>query len=189
MLVPRCPPRLGHEQTQHKHYNKLLNNQAQAARHTPHPIKYQHLHETDIFRKVGNKKIRIRQDKKTQTVVQVCEKVRLGDLNVFCPMRKFDWRLSVSTETPRSSPFSLSFFSFRYRSKLTCGLCAASWTSVREVPQGPDLNVRSKDRLSYEHQVVQVDLTQVTTDVSPSFLSLPHERLCFLLVLPAAGFR
>lgn len=113
MLVPRFPPRLGFEQTQHKHYNKLLNNQAQAARHTPHPIKYQHLHETDIFRKVGNKKIRIRQDKKTQTVVQVCEKVRLGDLNVFCPMRKFDWRLSVSTETPRSSRLPLSVFSFR----------------------------------------------------------------------------
>lgn len=56
-----------------------------------------------------------------------------------------------------------------------CPLLCFHGTPVREVPQGPDLNVRSKDRLSYEHQVVQVDLTQVTTDVSCSSLSSPHE--------------
>jgi hypothetical protein len=36
---------------------------------------------------------------------------------------------------------------------------------VDYVPEGPDLNMRTKDRLSYAHQIVQVDLTQVSTEV------------------------
>jgi polynucleotide 5'-triphosphatase len=124
----------------------------------PHPVKYTHVYETDIFRKVGNKRVRIRKDKKTNAVVQVCEKVRLGDLNISSPMSKFDWRLSVSTETPSAS---------RYLSEQEAALLmpVARVLPVDYVPEGPDLNMRTKDRLSYAHQIVQVDLTQVSTEV------------------------
>lgn len=52
--------------------------------------------------------MRIRTDKKTGGVVEVVEKVRLGDLNIYSPLRRFDWRLSISTEKPGESrlPFS-----------------------------------------------------------------------------------
>lgn len=87
-------------QAQHKHFNRLLNFEVQETRTTPIPIHYTHAYEDDIFRMAGTKKVRVRRDQKTRAVVQVCEKVRLGDLNIFCPMSKFDWRLSISTEKP-----------------------------------------------------------------------------------------
>lgn len=69
----------------------------------PVPIQYRHLYETDHFRMAGTKKVRVRKEQKTGRTIQTCHKVRLGDLNVHCPMSKFDWRLSISTETPRES--------------------------------------------------------------------------------------
>lgn len=48
----------------------------------------------------SQRRVRVRTDKKTGRVVEVVEKVRLGDLNVFCPGRGYDWRLSVSVEIP-----------------------------------------------------------------------------------------
>ncbi|CDZ96449.1 mRNA capping enzyme, beta subunit, structural domain [Phaffia rhodozyma] len=120
----------------HKHYNQLLNHQTSTTRHAPVPISYAHLLETDTTRKLPDgRQVRIRTDKKTGGVVEVVEKVRLGDLNVYSPLRKFDWRLSISTEKP-----------------------------IPTVPtEGQDVFIRKKDRLSYSHQAVRVDLTQVTT--------------------------
>jgi hypothetical protein len=82
------------------HFNRLLNFEVQETRVTSIPIQYTHAYEEDILRKAGTKKVRIRKDQRTKAIVQVCEKVRLGDLNIFCPMSKFDWRLSISTERP-----------------------------------------------------------------------------------------
>lgn len=46
----------------------------------------------------------MRTNSKTKTIVDVVEKVRLGDLNVYCPRRGLDWRLSCSTEQPGEFP-------------------------------------------------------------------------------------
>lgn len=147
-------------QAQHKHFNRLLNFEVQETRLSPLPIQYAHAFEDDIFRKAGTKKVRIRKDQKTQAVIQVCEKVRLGDLNVFCPMSKFDWRLSISTEKPCECGKSVSACARRLADSVVF--------AVPTMPDGPDLNMRKKDRLSYQHQVVQIDLTQVITAVSQS---------------------
>lgn len=144
----------------------------------PHPVKYTHVYETDVFRKVGNKRVRIRKDKKTNAVVQVCEKIRLGDLNISSPMSKFDWRLSVSTETPCASP-SISRVLRPVASDCFSHRCSCS---VNYVPEGPDLSMRTKDRLSYAHQIVQVDLTQVSTEACPQFRSCMRSNFHLLTI-------
>lgn len=140
------------------------------------------MREVDVFRKVGNKSVRVRKDQKTNAVVQVCEKVRLGDLNIACPGSKFDWRLSISTETPSESLASLSKRVLRARVSgcARADLCRfarlRSRRAVDYVPEGADHNMRGKDRLSYAHQTVQVDLTQVTTEVCPPSRALGPPR-------------
>ena len=68
-------------------------------------------------------------------------KVRVADKEVYCPREAFDYRISVSLEL--DYPHSLD--------------------GLAETNGNGDLNIRSKDRLSYKHQCMSIDLTQVTT--------------------------
>ncbi|KAM0751515.1 mRNA triphosphatase CET1 [Meredithblackwellia eburnea MCA 4105] len=128
---------------QHKGYNVLLNSRVQdtASPAYPYaPIRYSHVKERDSFYTVdaptgGRKKIRVTTDQKDNRELRTVEKVRIADMNIFSPKRGFDWRISVNLETPaRSPPSHLK----------------------------PALS-RNKDRISYTHQLFQVDLTQVTS--------------------------
>lgn len=140
------------------------------------------------------------------------EKVRLGDLNVYCPGRGLDWRLSCSVERPgefdlpfvhlfpfesfdppRLHVLERIFYDTSGGSRDPLLRCAASWQRrvsrtaltrrslsflslpVLQTPTTPGTGARQKDRMSYAHQIVQVDLTQVTTEVRLSFslASLP----------------
>lgn len=68
------------------------------------PVKYAHLYEVDTFHAIeshGQRKVRVRTNKQTNQVVGCVEKVRISDLNVYCPGRQYDWRLSISVEMPR----------------------------------------------------------------------------------------
>lgn len=102
------PPPLHLPQAQHKHFNVLLNAQFNTSQQSTSKIVYSHPLETDTFHAIpsdgggGNRerKVRVRTNKKTGQIVDVVEKVRLGDLNVYCPGSGFDWRLSCSVERP-----------------------------------------------------------------------------------------
>lgn len=56
-------------------------------------------------------KIRVTRDEKTNTVTECIHKIRLGDLNIYSPKQKADWRVSVSLEIPSES-FSFSLLPF-----------------------------------------------------------------------------
>lgn len=85
-------------------------------------------------------RVRVTRDNKTNAVTAAIIKLRMADLEVFCPSDEFDIRISVSLETAWPHP--------------TDGLPEQLDGGV---PTG-----RSKDRVSYTHQGFQVDLTQVT---------------------------
>ncbi|KAH9925358.1 mRNA triphosphatase CET1 [Epithele typhae] len=124
---------------QHQHFNKLLN---QLKLDQPAlEISYEHLHLLDnFFAPEGGgrgEKIRVTRDEKTGQVRACVRKVRLADLNIFCPKRAVDWRVSVNLEIPVPPPI------------------------------GTPSHSRRKDRMSYTHQEFVVDLTQVTATAGP----------------------
>jgi hypothetical protein len=91
-------------QVQHAHFNMLLNESTADSQQSPLPIRYTHTYNTDSFYEVpGQGKIRVTTDQKGN-VVDVVNKVRVGDLNVRSPRQLFDWRISVSCETPCTLP-------------------------------------------------------------------------------------
>ncbi|OSD07614.1 mRNA capping enzyme [Trametes coccinea BRFM310] len=129
---------------QHRHFNTLLNN----LRTTPSPahpsstLKYQHLHLIDNFYSVEGgggrgEKVRVTRDEKTGEVRECVRKIRLADLNIFCPKRHADWRISVNLEIPVPPPL------------------------------GSPTHTRKKDRMSYSHEEFVIDLTQVTSTAGP----------------------
>ena len=144
---------------QHQHLNKYLNNEVQrSTRPNRVPIKYQHLYETDTFYEINNSDIaylspaaqhaskqkpnrspRVRVSTNTKTGQQLAKivKFRLEDRNYYCPKQNFDFRISVSLE------------------------CDVEFDVAALTPseEGP----RIKDRLSYRHQAMCMDLTQVKT--------------------------
>lgn len=85
-------------------------------------------------------RVRVTRNNKTNVVTAAIIKLRMADLEVFCPSDEFDIRISVSLETAWPHPID------GLPEQLDGG-----------VPTG-----RSKDRVSYTHQGFQVDLTQVT---------------------------
>ncbi|GAA5874737.1 hypothetical protein JCM1840_000419 [Sporobolomyces johnsonii] len=127
---------------QHKSFNRLLNSRVEESA-TPSypfaPVRYAHTRELDTFHTVavpggqGPKKVRVTTDQKTKNKVKAVEKVRVANMNIWSPKRCFDWRVSVSLEIPAP------------------------------IPDAPPTHSRLKDRISYSHQLFQVDLTQVTT--------------------------
>ncbi|KAI6129776.1 CYTH-like domain-containing protein [Pisolithus croceorrhizus] len=132
---------------QHKHYNTLLNQLQQQSREPGHPstpLGYKHVKLVDSFYASDNprdrEKIRVTKDEKTGTILEVMTKIRLGDLNIYCPKRTADWRVSVNLEVPVPA--------FK--------------------PAGPPTHTRKKDRICYSHEEFNIDLTQVTTTTSPT---------------------
>ncbi|RPD62857.1 mRNA triphosphatase CET1 [Lentinus tigrinus ALCF2SS1-6] len=124
---------------QHQHYNILLNKLK--VEKPELNINYEHLHLIDNFYSPESgrgEKIRVTRDEKTSQVRACVRKVRLGDLNIFCPKRLVDWRVSVNMEIPVPPPI------------------------------GSPTHTRKKDRLSYTHQEFAIDLTQVTATFGPN---------------------
>ena len=88
-----------HPQRQHQHFNKLLNQLK--VEQPALEISYEHLRLVDTFYAAPDgEKVRVTRDEKTGAVRACVRKVRLGDLNVCCPKRAVDWRVSVNQEIP-----------------------------------------------------------------------------------------
>ena len=119
--------------------------------HTGAKVSYQRRKEIDYHHTGPSGKVRVTRDAESLQIKPngVITKSRIADLNVYCPNRAFDYRISINTETPAPEPTS-------------------DHSSVRE-----------KNRLSYTHQNFNVDLTQVTQPerVSPSQNWSPHSPL------------
>ncbi|KAI0712672.1 mRNA triphosphatase CET1 [Earliella scabrosa] len=135
ILAPNMELRFESNMTarQHKHFNTLLNKLKMEKE--ANDISYEHLHLIDHFYTPDGgrgEKIRVTRDEKTREVRACMRKVRLGNLDIYCPKRSVDWRVSVNMEIPVP------------------------------VPSGTPSHSRKKDRLSYTHQEFAIDLTQVT---------------------------
>jgi len=131
--------------TQHKHFNTMLNELMRISSQPSHPtspLEYTHVKVIDSFYPLDNPrerdKIRVTRDEKTNTVLEITRKVRLGDLNIYSPKRAADWRVSVSLEVPVSHPI------------------------------GSPTHVRRKDRICYSHEEFSIDLTQVHSNAAPN---------------------
>lgn len=85
-------------------------------------------------------KVRRTFDKKTGEMTAQIIKTRVGDLEIYNPNEEFDFRISVSLETPWSGPES----------------------HLKPPATGQNTNDRLKDRLSYKHRDYQIDLTQIS---------------------------
>ncbi|KNE72222.1 hypothetical protein AMAG_16706 [Allomyces macrogynus ATCC 38327] len=123
---------------QHKAFNGVLNQLVQRGK-----LRYRHSKEIDVFyRKGRDDKVRVTLEGKTRQVLpgRTITKQRLASLDVYCPSAPLDYRISINLEIPTKIP-----------------------TEVM-----PDTRERHKDRLSYTHELVQVDLTQVTIKVGPN---------------------
>lgn len=131
--------------SQHKHFNKLLNELRTASSQPGHPstpLAYDHLHLVDSFYSSegsGDRdKIRVTRNEKTNEVIESLRKVRLGNLDIYSPKRAADWRISVNVEVPVKHPIGTATFK------------------------------RRKDRMSYSHEEFRIDLTQVTSQAAQS---------------------
>lgn len=94
----------GLDQTQHKQYNTLLNNLVSSSRERSHPgspLVSKHVKLVDSFYTLDNRdKVRVTRDEKNGQVLEIMKKMRLGNLNIYCPKRTADWRVSVNLEIP-----------------------------------------------------------------------------------------
>ncbi|KAF2402842.1 mRNA triphosphatase CET1 [Trichodelitschia bisporula] len=153
---------------QHKALNEYLNIAARKSLEGNRvPIEYVHLYEMDTLyllpdafisslspvtqevlsrSKNRHHRVRVTRDQKTKEVKATIIKVRLADLEVYCPNDPFDYRISVAAEINYPHPID--------------GL-------VEYTEQGAS-TARGKDRLTYKHQSFQVDLTQVTQKTNAS---------------------
>ncbi|KAJ3085266.1 hypothetical protein HK102_000161 [Quaeritorhiza haematococci] len=129
---------------QHHHFNNLLNSLVVPGC----KLRYTHRKEVDQFYRNRGSKIRVSVDEKTGQVIPggVVEKKRIADLNVHMPNAPLDYRISVNVEMPAKQPSDDQIPEFR----------------------------REKDRLSYRHEICQVDLTQVKS-VKRGDTELMHE--------------
>ncbi|KAL8903775.1 MAG: hypothetical protein Q9207_003699 [Kuettlingeria erythrocarpa] len=159
---------------QHSRLNQFLNRSLQDSKpplknpKKPRlPLDYVHTYETDTFYSLSpnalsllppsiqhhldrrNKpKVRITTDQRTGQVTARIIKVRISNIEVYCPQTAFDWRLSVSLEVNWDGDL-------RDLVESTEGMNGRS----------PD---RNKDRMSYKHSHYQIDLTQVKLgDIGP----------------------
>ena len=92
-------------QYQHAGYNALLNSLSEKTNrreYTGAKVSYEHLKETDYFYSTRDGKIRLTRNAKTGEIKKggIVVKTRLSDLNVYCPLGQFDYRISVNVETP-----------------------------------------------------------------------------------------
>lgn len=144
---------------QHRCFNQLLNHVVAFTASMPpeERVTYRHQREVDYFydeRIPGSGNVvhlRVTRDAVTEQIKPggVVAKKRIADINVYAPNRPFDYRISINTETPMPPPREGNEPTF----------------------------VREKDRLSYTHQNINVDLTQVLLPnrVRAPDLSQPRE--------------
>ncbi|KAJ3155406.1 mRNA-capping enzyme subunit beta [Geranomyces michiganensis] len=123
---------------QHGHFNRILNNLVQPPAPGIVPLRYIHTNEVDHYHEDSStggraRKIRVSMDAKTGRVREVLHKHRIADLEIHLPNSPLDFRISMSLEVPAPHP----------------------------PPDSESRSRRHKDRLSYSHQAVRVDLTQV----------------------------
>lgn len=88
-------------------------------------------------------KVRRTFDKQTQALKAQIIKTRVADLDIYNPNDSFDYRISISLETPWDGP--------------------DSHLIMTNEPQDD----RMKDRLSYKHRDYQIDLTQISQPRKP----------------------
>lgn len=128
---------------QHRKFNHLLNKAFMESEKPGRvPMKHKHRKEIDRFYEEqtvhqarGRKeRIRITTDSESNSVLALVKKERIGDLNILSPRTSHDYRISISVEHP----------------------IAALPTNSEMVDE------RVKDRISYSHQIYQIDLTQVS---------------------------
>lgn len=154
--------------------NRFLNRETQLAQQPGRvPIQYRHSVEVDSFHPLSSAaveklpsyardllamrkhshKIRVTRDIKTNQVTAKIVKARIADLDIFCPGQVFDVRISVNVEMRYDGP-------------------------IESLVDGNEANgnnpPRRKDRLSYEHQGIRIDLTQVG-DPREGATSCSHE--------------
>ena len=122
------------------------------------PISYAHLHLVDTFYGPDHDKIRVTREERTGNVVACVRKVRLGSLNIFCPKQVADWRISVNVEIDGACILSFLYATI---------LIVMSRLLVSP-PIGTSVLTRKKDRMRYTHEEFFVDLTQVTSSISPN---------------------
>ena len=151
--------------SQHKHFNKLLNELRTASSQPSHPstpLAYDHLHLVDSFYSSEGSsdrdKIRVTRNEKTNEVIESLRKVRLGNLDIYSPKRAADWRISVNVEVPGEYIFIGNDHP----------LCRAAKTVPVRHPIGTATLKRRKDRMSYSHEEFRIDLTQVTSQAAQS---------------------
>ena len=156
-------------QAQHKALNKYLNRETTKAQHpSRQPIKYKHVVEVDKFYRIPDEilarlpdsvqqcrrqksqfapRVRVTRDAKTGEIKDKIIKIRLDDIEVFCPFKpnQYDYRISISVVY--KYPFDVD------------GLEEALENGVSQD--------RRKDRMSYTHQDMQLDLTQIRDPQDP----------------------
>lgn len=136
---------------QHEQFNKFLNERITASKgaHFPgKPLVYKHSKEIDYnFQGVSQggrdfSKLRLSFDAgKREIIPNSCiVKEKIADLSVYCPNAPLDFRISINIETQHPIP-------------------------DMDVPVAVR---RHKDRLSYQHELLRFDLTQVAQDTKPS---------------------
>jgi polynucleotide 5'-triphosphatase len=87
-------------------------------------------------------RVRVTTDLITYQIKAQIVKLRVADLHIYCPRNNFDVRISVAAEV--KYPHAV--------------------TGLREHQENNSSQGRKKDRLSYKHQDISIDLTQVTQD-------------------------
>jgi len=156
---------------QHRLMNTFLNSETEKSLKTKYRanIVYKHKREDDAFYELpksglftlpeiarelimqNNRKERVRvtTDQVTGKTLARIVKTRIADLNVYCPARAFDYRISINIEIPYTGDL------------------------------GEQLDImesgRKKDRVSYTHQCCQIDLTQVTPMNPAKAMNKTHE--------------
>ncbi|ETS60304.1 hypothetical protein PaG_05859 [Moesziomyces aphidis] len=128
--------------SQHAQYNRILNSlvsRSGESSYTGAKVSYQRRKEIDYFHPAPGGKVRVTRDADTLAIKPdgIIQKQRIADLNIHCPNRLFDYRISINTEAPADKPTS------------------------------DHVSIREKNRLSYTHQNFIVDLTQVTVADKP----------------------
>lgn len=139
--------------------NKLVQDSARQAQETGQPprIGYDHPHEYDEFYELTpegqnhlppsivtylnhHHKPRVRRtvDEKTNVVKAQIIKSRIADFEIYNPRTEFDYRISISIESPWEGDLNWLM---------------ETTESRRD---------RKKDRMSYRHLAYQIDLTQVS---------------------------
>lgn len=169
----------------HKMMNDYLNQSVLLSKQQPEsgkrariPMEYKHSREVDAFYELPHSelermpaairerfqfskrrpRIRITRDKQKGDVIAKVIKASVGDVNVFCPNSKYDWRVSVNIE-------------YQWDGSVDA---LEEHAANAGGSRGPN---RNKDRLSYKHQFCQVDLTQVKIGQAPggSYEDISHE--------------